>query len=67
MGSGATAQSVLSLQTRGSFTSRSVGWGLGAGLGSLVSGGVSGGHLNPALTLALAAVGRLPWRKVCWN
>jgi glycerol uptake facilitator-like aquaporin len=33
-------------------------------LGVLVSGGVSGGHLNPAVTVAVATLGKLPWRKV---
>ena len=33
-------------------------------LGILVSGGVSGGHLNPAITVAVASVGKFPWRKV---
>ena len=28
------------------------------------STGVSGGHLNPAVTVALATVGRLKWTKV---
>ena len=30
----------------------------------MVSGGVSGGHLNPAITVAMASVGKFPWRKV---
>ena len=30
----------------------------------VISGGVSGGHLNPAVTVALACVGRFPWRRV---
>ena len=30
----------------------------------MVSGGVSGGHLNPAITVAVASVGKFPWRKV---
>ena len=33
-------------------------------LGMLVSGGVSGGHLNPAITVAVASVGKFPWSKV---
>ena len=33
-------------------------------LGILVSGGVSGGHLNPAITVAMASIGKFPWRKV---
>ena len=49
---------------QGNFFSINWGWGLGALLGVLVSGGVSGGHLNPAISVALASVGRFPWRKV---
>ena len=33
-------------------------------LGIMVSGGVSGGHLNPAVTVAVASIGKFPWRKV---
>ena len=32
-------------------------------LGMVVSGGVSGGHINPAVTVAVATVGKFPW----WN
>lgn len=39
-------------------------WGLGATLGVYVAGRVSGGHLNPAITIALAAFAGFPWRKV---
>ena len=30
----------------------------------IVSGGVSGGHLNPAVTVAVATIGKFPWWKV---
>ena len=33
-------------------------------MGVVVSGGVSGGHLNPAITVAIASVGKFPWKKV---
>ena len=33
-------------------------------LGMMVSGGVSGGHLNPAITVAIASIGKFPWWKV---
>ena len=38
-------------------------WGIGVMLGMMVSGGVSGGHLNPAITVAVASVGKFPWWK----
>ena len=40
------------------------GWGLAVMLGIYVAGAISGAHLNPAVTLALAARGKLPWNKV---
>ncbi|XP_077531520.1 aquaporin-10-like [Haemaphysalis longicornis] len=41
-----------------------LGWGLAVFLGVLVAGGVSGAHLNPAVTVAMATVGKISWRKV---
>lgn len=32
--------------------------------GAYLALGVSGGHINPAITVALAAIGKFPWRKV---
>lgn len=40
------------------------GWGIAVLLGVLVSGGVSGGHVNPAVTVSVATLGKFPWWKV---
>jgi glycerol uptake facilitator protein len=53
----------LGLGTR-TWTVIMFGWGLAVMLGIYVSGAISGAHLNPAITLSLAATGRFPWSKV---
>ncbi|MCQ2008728.1 aquaporin family protein [Sporolactobacillus sp. STSJ-5] len=40
------------------------GWGLAVAIGAYSVGQFSGAHLNPALTLGLAAIGEFPWKEV---
>ena len=53
-GVGSVAQMVLSHHTAGTTLSVNISWGLAVMLGVYAAAGVSGGHLNPAVTLALA-------------
>ena len=63
-GAGVVAQTVLSKEANGSYLGINIGWALGVMLGVYVAAGVSGGHLNPAVTLALAVHRGFPWKKV---
>ena len=63
-GVGVVAQTVLSKGGAGSPLSINIAWGLAVTMGCYVSAGVTGAHLNPAVTLALAAHRRFPWSKV---
>ncbi|KAI5115353.1 hypothetical protein M0805_001292 [Coniferiporia weirii] len=69
-GTAGNAQGVLfdstnvSTSSAGGWLSIAFGWGLGVGFGVLVAGGTSGGHINPAITIALATFRDFPWRKV---
>jgi glycerol uptake facilitator protein len=48
----------------GGWTNITLGWGLAVTFGVYLSVRISGGHLNPAVTLALAVFRGFPWRKV---
>jgi len=63
-GVGVVAQVVLSRQTAGGYLSINIAWGLAVAMGVYVAGGVTGAHLNPAVTIALAARRNFPWSKV---
>ncbi len=63
-GCASVAQVTLSGHTSGEYLSINLGWALGVTMGVYVAGGVSGAHLNPAVTVALAALRRFPWPKV---
>ena len=49
---------------KGGYTNIVLGWGLAVTMGIYVAGTISGAHLNPAVTISLAATGRFPWGKV---
>ncbi|KAG6848277.1 hypothetical protein H0H93_001620 [Arthromyces matolae] len=69
-GLGVNCQSVLSSSTsvsaapKGDWTTVTLGWGAAIALAAWVSGGISGGHVNPAVTLAMATWRKFPWKKV---
>lgn len=48
----------------GDLFSAGMAWGFAVALAIYVTASMSGTHINPAVTLALAATGRFPWRKV---
>lgn len=61
-GCGSVATAVLTGAQVGIFQVAIV-WGIGIALAIQLTAALSGAHLNPAVTLALATGGRLPWRK----
>ncbi|KAF6757643.1 putative aquaporin 6 [Ephemerocybe angulata] len=64
-GNGVNCQTVLTKAgAAGNWNTINTGWGVGTAMGVWVSAGISGGHINPAVTLALATYRGFPWRKV---
>ena len=66
LGNGVVANVVLN-RTKGNGAGWIVitfGWGMGVFVGAFCVTKYSGAHLNPAVTMAMAAAGRLEWRMV---
>jgi glycerol uptake facilitator protein len=66
LGNGVVANVVLA-RTKGNNSGWIVitaGWGLGAFVGVFCAQRFSGAHINPAVTLAMAAAGKFAWAKV---
>ncbi len=66
LGDGVVANVVLQ-KTKGQNSGWIViatGWGLGVAVAVYMVGAISGAHLNPAVTIGLAAIGKFAWAQV---
>jgi glycerol uptake facilitator protein len=64
IGDGVVAIGTLTKTGVGDLFSAGFGWALAVALAIYCGATLSGAHFNPAVTLALAATGRHPWRRV---
>lgn len=66
LGDGVVANVVLNNTkgNNGGWIVITFGWAIGVFVGVFCVGPISGAHLNPAVTIALAIVGKFPWAKV---
>jgi glycerol uptake facilitator protein len=66
LGNGVCAATSLnkSFAQNGGWVVISMGWGLAVFAGVTVAGPYSGAHINPAVTVGLAAAGKFPWADV---
>jgi glycerol uptake facilitator protein len=61
-GSGVVAMDVLF--HKGGYTNITLAWGLAVTMGIYIAGKTTGAHLNPAVTVTMAAFRGFPWSKV---
>ena len=66
LGDGVVANVLLnkSKGQNGGWIVIATGWGLAVAMGVYVAGQFSGAHINPAVTIGLAAAGEFPWGSV---
>lgn len=66
LGDGVVANVVLnrSKGQHGGWIVVAAGWGMAVAMALYCVGSISGGHINPAVTLGLAAIGKFPWASV---